>query len=57
MAKDDAKTVQTVPATANQKAMPISQSPKTNGIDFPLQYSSWTIFDPHPAGYAIKPKK
>ena len=47
--------MQTVPATANQKAIPISQLPNIKGSEAPPQYSFLTFIEPHPAGYAINP--
>ena len=44
-----------MPATANQKAIPISQLPNIKGSEAPPQYSFLTFIEPHPAGYAINP--
>ena len=57
MAKDEAKRVHTVPATATQKATPMSQlSPKTKGSEASLQ-APLTYLEPHPAEQAIKPRE
>lgn len=57
IANEEARTVHTVPAKANQKASPsLQESPRTKGWEFLPQYLSATCSDPQPAAYASIPR-